>query len=51
MRFVSLAESKERFQNAGVEPVGSSPQETAAVLKNEMSVWSRVIKEIGIKVD
>jgi tripartite-type tricarboxylate transporter receptor subunit TctC len=33
----------------GAEPVGSTPREFDAFIRNEMSKYSRVIKEAGVK--
>ena len=40
---------KSRFLGAGVETVGSTPDELAAMLKSEMAKWGRLIKEAGIR--
>ena len=39
---------RERFLKAGVEPVGSSPREFGAAVKNEMTVMGKLIKDLGI---
>ncbi len=49
-RFLGMPETKERFFNAGVETVGSSPQEFAAVIKSEAVRLGKVIKSAGIGV-
>ena len=42
---------KERFFNASIETVGSSPQEFATTLKADIARWGKVIKDAGIKAD
>ncbi len=40
---------KERFISDGAETVGSTPEEFAAVIRADLSKWSKVIKDAGIK--
>lgn len=44
-------EIKEKFENIGAEPVGSSPEETAKYLNKEIERWGKVISTNGIKAD
>jgi tripartite-type tricarboxylate transporter receptor subunit TctC len=44
VRFLHTAETKERFFRAGVEIVGSSPQELAKVVSSEIAKWGKVLK-------
>lgn len=48
---VAQSDVRERFAAAGVEPGTSSPDELAAILKNEIAKWSKVIKDAGIRAD
>jgi tripartite-type tricarboxylate transporter receptor subunit TctC len=41
-------EAKERILGLGAEPVGSTPREAAAFLKNEIARWAKVSKEARI---
>jgi tripartite-type tricarboxylate transporter receptor subunit TctC len=41
----------ERFVNDGAEPVGSTPDEFAGVIRGDLKKWSRIIKDVGIKLD
>ena len=50
VRVLNTADVKEKFFNAGVEAVGSSPEEFAATIKSEMARVGKVIKDAGIKV-
>lgn len=50
-RFLGMPETKERFFNSGVETVGNSPQEFAAVIKSETIRLDKVIKSAGIRVN
>jgi len=49
VRFLKTQEAKEKFSNIGVEAVGSSPDELAAMMKSEMLRMGKVIKDAGIK--
>lgn len=40
---------KEKHLNLGVEIVGSSPEEFARVLKDEIAKWGKTIKDAGIR--
>jgi tripartite-type tricarboxylate transporter receptor subunit TctC len=51
VRFLGRAEVKERFLKAGVEIVGSSPQQFADAVNADRGRVSRVVKEIGLKVE
>ena len=35
----------------GAEPVGSTPREFAAFIRNEMTKYARVIKDAGVKTE
>jgi tripartite-type tricarboxylate transporter receptor subunit TctC len=41
----------DRFVNDGAEPIGSTPDEFAAVISADLRKWSRIIKDAGIKLD
>ena len=50
-RLLSRAEVKEKFANAGLEPVGSTPEQYAATIKSDMVKIGKLIKDAGIKAD
>jgi len=50
-RYVNRSDVKEKFFNAGVEPVGSSPQQSAAMLKAEIAKWGKAVRESGAKAE
>ena len=47
----NTAEVKEKYFNAGVETVGSTPAEFGAKIKSEMDRLGKVIKATGIRED
>jgi tripartite-type tricarboxylate transporter receptor subunit TctC len=51
VRVINSPDVKERFFVAGIETVGTSPEEFAAIIKSDMARVSKVIKDAGIKVD
>jgi tripartite-type tricarboxylate transporter receptor subunit TctC len=42
---------RERFVNDGAEPIGSTPEEFAAVIRADLAKWAKVIKEADIRLD
>jgi tripartite-type tricarboxylate transporter receptor subunit TctC len=49
VRALNEVEIKSRFFNAGVETIGSTPAELAAMLKSEMAKWGKLIREANIR--
>jgi tripartite-type tricarboxylate transporter receptor subunit TctC len=49
VRVLSSAETTEKFFNAGVETVGSSPAQLAATMNSEMAKWGKLIRDAGIR--
>jgi tripartite-type tricarboxylate transporter receptor subunit TctC len=50
-RALQQADMRERLQNNGLVPVGSTPAELGEYLKSEIARWTKVVKEAGIKVE
>jgi len=42
---------KERFAADGAEAVGNTPEEFAAIMRNDFAKWGRVVKAAGIKAE
>jgi tripartite-type tricarboxylate transporter receptor subunit TctC len=40
-----------RFRENACEPLGTTPQETAAFVRNEAERWKTVIRTAGIKLE
>jgi tripartite-type tricarboxylate transporter receptor subunit TctC len=51
LRIVSSPELRERLKAEGSDPVGSSPEQFATFLRNEIAKWAKVIKFAGVKPD
>ena len=50
VKTLAMAEVRKKFDELGLEPVGNTPAEFAAVMKKEMPEWAKVIKDAGIKL-
>jgi tripartite-type tricarboxylate transporter receptor subunit TctC len=50
VKALATPEIRAKFAELGVEPVGNTPAEFAAVIKKEIPEWAKVIKEAGIKL-
>lgn len=46
---VNSPDNKEKLLGAGVESVGGTPEELAALVKSEIAMWGKVIKAAGIR--
>lgn len=44
-------QTKQRLTSQGAEAIGSTPGEFAAVIKQDLEQWSRIVKQLGIRVD
>jgi tripartite-type tricarboxylate transporter receptor subunit TctC len=42
-------EVKERFTGAGVDPVGNTPAQASAFVREEITRWSALVKSANIK--
>ena len=49
VRIVGSPELRERLKAEGSDPVGSSPEQFAAFLRNEIAKWAKVIKFANVK--
>ena len=49
-RILARADVRKRFEDLGIEPIGNTPSEFAAVIKTEGLKWAKVIKEAGISL-
>ena len=50
-RMVRQPEVQERFQSAGLVPIGGTPAALGEYLRSEIARWTKVVKEAGIKID
>ncbi|MEK6591468.1 MAG: tripartite tricarboxylate transporter substrate binding protein [Pseudomonadota bacterium] len=51
VKVLKLADVTSRMAAAGFEPVGNSPAEFTAFIRNEAEKWAKVVKAAGTRVD
>ncbi len=51
VRVLGRADAIARLNTAGIEPVGSTPEQLTAVIKAEMTTLGKVIRNAGIRVE
>jgi tripartite-type tricarboxylate transporter receptor subunit TctC len=49
MRIIRLPEVQERLNSQGLDAVGSTPEELAALIRMELVMYGKLIKQIGLK--
>jgi tripartite-type tricarboxylate transporter receptor subunit TctC len=42
---------RQRFEAIGVEPIGSTPEQLAAVQKADLAKWEKPVKATGYQAD
>jgi tripartite-type tricarboxylate transporter receptor subunit TctC len=50
VKTLAMPEVRKKFDELGLEPVGNTPAEFAAIIRKETPEWAKVIKEAGIKL-
>lgn len=50
VKTLAMPEVRKKFDELGLEPVGNTPAQFAAIIKKETPEWARVIKDAGIKL-
>jgi tripartite-type tricarboxylate transporter receptor subunit TctC len=49
IRIIRLPEIQERFRSQGLDAVGSSPEQLAALIKSEVVMYAKLVKQIGLQ--
>jgi tripartite-type tricarboxylate transporter receptor subunit TctC len=49
-RIVALPDVKEKLSAFGFSPVGSTPEDFATLIKEDIEKWEKTVREAGIKV-
>jgi tripartite-type tricarboxylate transporter receptor subunit TctC len=49
MRIIKQPDTQERFNSVGLDAVGSTPEELAALIKNETVMYAKLVKQIGLQ--
>jgi tripartite-type tricarboxylate transporter receptor subunit TctC len=50
VKLLAMPEVRKKFDELGLEPVGNTPVEFAAVIRKETPEWAKLIKDAGIKL-
>ena len=50
VKTLAIPEVRRKFDDVGIEPVGSTRDELAAIIKKEIPEWAKVIKDAGIRL-
>jgi tripartite-type tricarboxylate transporter receptor subunit TctC len=50
VKTLAMPEVRKKFDELGLEPIGNTPAEFAAVIRKETPEWAKVIKDAGIKL-
>ena len=50
-KVAAMPEVKERVASLGSDLVTSTPEEFDAFIKRELAVWSKVVKDVGIRIE
>ena len=50
-RILTLPDIRERLSGQGADPVGSTPEQFAALIRSEIQKWAQVVKTSGARVD
>jgi tripartite-type tricarboxylate transporter receptor subunit TctC len=51
LKILALPDVRERFLAQGVEPVGSTPEQFGEHIRAQMSKWSKVVQDAGVKAE
>jgi tripartite-type tricarboxylate transporter receptor subunit TctC len=51
VRYLHSAEGRERLLKAGIEAVGNTPAEFAAIIREDMRVKGKIIRDVGIRME
>lgn len=51
VKALALADIRSRFATLGMEAVGNTPAEFAAVIRSDLAKWANVVKVAGIRAD
>jgi len=50
-KVLALPDVKERMFGLGLEAAGSTPEQLRELVRSDIAKWSKVIKEVGVKID
>lgn len=50
-KVLALPDVRKKLMDIGLEPIGNSPAEFAAIVRNDYAKWGKVIRDANIKLD
>jgi tripartite-type tricarboxylate transporter receptor subunit TctC len=50
-KVLAIPDVRKKLMDIGLEPVGNSPAEFAAIVRGDYEKWGQVIRKAGIKLD
>lgn len=50
-KVLALPEVKEALLNQGAEPASDTPEEFAAIVRNDVAMWAKIVKQTGATAD
>ena len=50
-RILQMPEVRDRLQQLGTAPVGGTPEEFGAYIRNQVATWHKVVKASGAKIE
>ena len=50
-KILAMPDVRERFMAQGVEPLGSTPEQFGEHIKAQMTKWSKVVRDAGVKAE
>ena len=51
VKLLAFPETREKFEAAGFEAASSTPQQLEAMIREATERWSRLIPELGLKIE
>ena len=51
MKALATADVKQRLDNAGFEPIGTTPEQFGAYIRSETEKWGKVVRAAGVRVE
>ncbi|MSQ18203.1 MAG: tripartite tricarboxylate transporter substrate binding protein [Betaproteobacteria bacterium] len=51
VKALSSPEIRDQFERAGIEPIGNTPEEFAATVRNDIAKFTRIAKDAGIRAE
>ena len=51
IKIIAMPDTKEKMQNAGFEPLSSTPEKFAEFIKTETVRWGKIIRDVNLSVD